>query len=588
MKQPAPGGWSLCVFMPLVMTIAAAAGADTTIVQTSRDGDRHTGLEPVSLTSPPDFTIRVDTARPHQRLEGFGASFTESSAWNLACLPADARGEVLSRLFSPDTGMGFTLARTHINSCDFSLGHYSYVEPGDLALASFSIAPDTAGFTGDENAQVKGIALDDPGFDLLPLIEAARAVPGADVRIIASPWSPPSWMKEGEHAEMTGGRLRRDVDADGRLVYYDAWARYLVAYVEAYAERGVPLWALTPQNEPGHAEHARWDTCFWSPEWQREFVADYLGPALSAAGLLDTDDLEAGLQLFVFDHNKADALASVPVILDDPDAARYVRGIAIHWYAINLGGTADYRAHVLDELGRRYPRKAILHTESSIDLHPEDPVGQYWDPDNVDWTRGRFTPFSQYAIDIITDLNHGAVGYIEWCMVLSTVGGPNPYDNFNSAPVLVDPRQGTVLYTPLYYLLGHFSRHIRPGAVRLGLADDLPAGVHATAARNPDGSVAVVVFNDNAGAGGVHGRGAGGGGVERHRSRRRADAGAGRVLRIPKATVSARRAAPRRRLPHRRTGPAPGRRLRRPAAPPEPGRSARPRVPARPGCRARR
>ena len=200
------------------------------------------------------------------------------------------------------------------------------------------------------------------------------------------------------------------------------------------------MWALTPQNEPGHAEHARWDTCFWSAEWQREFVADYLGPALAAAGLLEPDDLEAGLRLFVFDHNKADALATVPVILDDPDAARYVRGIAIHWYAINLGGTADYRARVLDELGRRYPDQAILHTESSIDLHPEDPVGQYWDPDNVDWTRGRFTPFSQYAIDIITDLNHGAIGYIEWCMVLSTGGGPNPYDNFNSAPVLVDPR----------------------------------------------------------------------------------------------------------------------------------------------------
>lgn len=481
----------------LLSMVAAQSQAATTIVQTGRGDDRHRILAPVSLPGAPDFTLTVDTAHPRQTIAGFGASFTESSAWNLACLSEADRGEVLARLFSPATGMGFTLARTHINSCDYSLRHYSYVEPGDLALASFSIAADQAGFTGQENDQVHGIRVEDPRFDLLQLIQAARAVPGAGFRLVASPWSPPSWMKEGEHAEMTGGRLRRDADPEGRLIYYDAWARYLVAYVQAYAHEGVPVWALTPQNEPGHAENARWDTCFWSAEWQREFIADYLGPAMAAAGLLDLDDLEAGVGIFAFDHNKADALATVPVILDDPRAARFVRGIAIHWYAINLGGKADYRAHVLDEMSRRYPDKVILHTESSIDLHPDDPIGQYWDPENVDWTRGRFTPFSQYAIDIITDLNHGAIGYIDWCMVLSTAGGPNPYDNFNSASVLVDPRQQTVLYTPLYYLLGQFSRYIRPGARRLDVAADLPVGVYATAARNPDGSTAVVVFNDN-------------------------------------------------------------------------------------------
>lgn len=199
------------------------------------------------------------------------------------------------------------------------------------------------------------------------------------------------------------------------------------------------------------------------------------------AGLLRTDDLTAGVGIFAFDHNKADLLDFVPGVLDDPAAARYVRGIAIHWYAINLGGVADHRGDALDELGRRYPDKPVLHTESSIDLHPDDPVGQYWDPDNRDWTGGRFTPFAQYAIDIITDLNHGAIGYIEWCMVLSTRGGPNPYDNFNCAPVLVDPQADSVLYTPLYYLLGDFSKFIRPGAVRLGVGGDPPADVDAEA-----------------------------------------------------------------------------------------------------------
>jgi glucosylceramidase len=484
--------------LALILAISGSASADALIVQTGKNGDRHRELAPLETAGARDAKLVVDTQHPHQELAGFGASFTESSAWNLACLPDAQRRDVLARLFAPDVGMGFTLTRTHINSCDYSLRHYTYVEPGDLALESFSIAEDKTCFTGDENDQVRGIAIQDPGFDLLPLIKAAQDIPGADFRLIASPWSPPSWMKEGEHAVMTGGQLRRDADENGQLIYYDAWARYLVAYVEAYAEEGVPVWALTPQNEPGHAEHARWDTCYWSAEWQREFIADYLGPALTAAGLLDVDDLAAGVGIFAFDHNKADMLDFVPVVLDDPESAQYVRGIAIHWYAINLGGSTDYRGEALAELGRRYPDKPLLHTESSIDLHPDDPIGQYWDPDNEDWTRGKFTPFSQYAIDIITDLNHGAIGYIEWCMVLSTRGGPNPYDNFNSAPVLVDPEAATVLYTPLYYLLGHFSKFIRPGATRLSVGGDLPAGVFATAARNPDGTIAVVVFNDGA------------------------------------------------------------------------------------------
>lgn len=488
---------SLGLVLLCALIIPGIAWSDTTIVQTSKGGDRHRYLEPALAAVAPDFFIVVDTANPHQEIAGFGASFTESSAWNLACLPEQERHHVLTRLFAPEAGMGYTLTRTHINSSDYSLRHYSYTEPGDMALKSFSIAEDKAGFTGQENDQVKGIRIEDPDFDLLPLIKAAMDIPGADFRIVASPWSPPSWMKEGEHAEMTGGSLRRDLDEKGRLIYYQAWANYLVAFVEAYVKEGVPVWALTPQNEPGHAEHARWDTCYWSAEWQREFIADYLGPALTAAGLLDTSDLDAGLWLFAFDHNKADVLDFVPVVLDDPKAARYVRGVAIHWYAINLGGVADYRGQALEEIGRRYPDKVLLHTESSIDLHPDDPVGQYWDPENEDWTRGKFTPFSQYATDIITDLNHGAIGYIEWCMVLSTTGGPNPYDNFNSAPVLVDAQKNTVLYTPLFYLIGQFSKFIRPGAVRLELAGDLPDGVLGTAARNPDGSVAVVVFNDN-------------------------------------------------------------------------------------------
>ena len=137
----------------------------------------------------------------------------------------------------------------------------------------------------------------------------------------------------------------------------------------------------------------------------------------------------------------------------------------------------------------------MIHTESSIDIDADDPIGQYW-RESTDYA-GTFVPFDTYAYDIISDLNHGVQGYIEWCIILSNQGQPNPYDNFNSAPVLINPVTDEVIYTPLYYLLSHFSKFIRPDAHRIGLEGEDVEGLIYTAAKNPDGSIAVVVFNKN-------------------------------------------------------------------------------------------
>ena len=135
----------------------------------------------------------------------------------------------------------------------------------------------------------------------------------------------------------------------------------------------------------------------------------------------------------------------------------------------------------------------MIHTESSIDIDAKDPIGQYW-RESTDYA-GTFVPFDTYAFDIIKDLNHGAQGYIEWCIILSNEGQPNPYDNFNSAPVLINPVTDEVIYTPLYYLLSHFSKFIRPGAHRIKLVGEELEGLAYTAAINTDGSIVVVVFN---------------------------------------------------------------------------------------------
>ena len=422
-----------------------------------------------------------------QEIFGFGASFTESSAWNLATIPVAKRAEVLTKLFSPTEGAGFTLTRTHMNSSDYSLNHYSYVEDDDEDLSSFSINEDLKGFSGDENVQVSGVTLEDPTYDLVPMIKEAMGIDGADFKIVASPWSPPSWMKQDETSTMTNGSLQTK--------YRGIWAEYFSKFLTAYAEQGIDIWAITPQNEPLHASDARWDSNGWSATGARDFIRDFLGPQLEADGHVTTADLESGVRILAYDHNKSVMNDYVAPTYADPEASKYVWGTGFHWYTNSELKENNYYAAELAQLYESYPEKARIHTESSIDIIANAPIAQYWG-ESTDYA-GKFIPFTTYAYDIITDLNHFTQGYIEWCVILSNEGKPNPYNNFNSAPVLINPQTDEVIYTPLYYLLSHFSKFIRPGAHRIETASDTtPPGVIYTAAQNVDGSIAAVVFND--------------------------------------------------------------------------------------------
>lgn len=468
---------------------AEPAKYELKIYRTSEAGDQLKELEAQhqenSKIDSALSTIKLNLQQEYQEIIGFGASFTESSAWNLACLPDEQRKEVLRNLFSPEDGAGFSLTRTHINSCDYSNNHYSYIDEGDERLESFSIHEDLKGFSGDENNQVRGIELVKPDYDLIPMIKEAQAVPKAKFKIIASPWSPPSWMKTDESSEMTNGHLLPK--------YYPLWARYLSKYISSYQKEGINIWALTPQNEPLHAKDARWESNGFSPEEGKDFLQHHLGPQLVQDGHLDTSDLEAGLKVLIYDHNKSDMLNYVQATYQDPGAAKYAWGTAFHWYASSHLEQNNWYAEDLEAHQKLWPNKALIHSESSIDIDPNDPIGQYWRLSS-DYG-GVFIPFDTYVLDILKDLNHGTQGYVEWCMALSHKGQPNPYDNFNSAPVLVNPQTKEVLYTPLYYILSHFSKFIRPGAVRIGATPPANQNIELCAVKNEDGSVTVVLFN---------------------------------------------------------------------------------------------
>jgi len=286
------------------------------------------------------------------------------------------------------------------------------------------------------------------------MIRAAQRVAGRPIRLFASPWSPPAWMKT--NGEMNhGGSLRPECR--------EAWAGCYPRFIEAYQREGIPIWGLTVQNEPAAIQ--RWDSCLYSAEEERDFVRDHLGPALHRAGRQD-------VKLMVWDHNRDLLYHRVKPIYDDPACARYVWGAGFHWYG---GDFFDNVQRVHDA----WPDKKLVFTEGCVEGGPH--LG--------DWAVGE-----RYGASLVADLNRWTVGWVDWNLLLDELGGPNHVGNLCGAPIHYDTGAQRIHYQSSYWYIGHFSRFIRPGARRLGLGnprDDL----EATAFRNTDGSVVVVAMN---------------------------------------------------------------------------------------------
>lgn len=426
---------SLLSLLPAMLS--AQAPRHWSVVETARDNaHRLTPLATPAVAAVAAGALAVDPAQRFQEIVGFGGALTESAAWALAQLPPEKRAEVLRRYYDPQEGIGYTLARTHINSCDFSLSMWALDEtPGDYDLHDFTLAP-----------MRKWV---------LPLIHDANRAAGGHLRLLASPWSPPAWMKTNNRMD-DGGALRPE--------YAPAWARYYVKFVQAMAaEEKLPVWALTMQNEP-EAKQV-WESCLFTPAQERDFIRNHLGPALAQAGLTD-------VKLIAHDHNRDILEAHADAVLGDPATAKYVWGLGVHWY-VSDDFAASSRVHA------KYPDKPILFTEGC------------WEGGKAlgSWEHGE-----GYARQMIGDFRNWVCGYIDWNLALDERGGPNHVGNFCDAPVIVDTRTKEVRYGPSFYYIGHFSRFVKPGAHRIA-SEGGPAGLESAAFANPDGSLAVVVLN---------------------------------------------------------------------------------------------
>lgn len=385
--------------------------------------------------------VLVDATSTFQPILGIGGALTDASAETFAKLPKDKQQELLKAYYGMGTGIGYTLARTNIQSCDFSSGSYSYVEENDAALKTFSVAHDE---------QFK-----------IPLIKQAIAAAGGKLTLFVSPWSPPAFMKDNNNVT-GGGHLKPE--------FAQAWANFYIKFIRTYEAKGIPIWGLSVQNEPMAKQ--KWESCIYTAEEERDFIKKYLGPTLATSGL-------AGKKLIAWDHNRDLIYQRASTILADPAAAKYVWGLGFHWYETWTGGPMQFSNVALTH--QAFPTKNLIFTEGCKEKFSFDSLHA--------WSLGE-----RYGYSMLNDFNDGATGWTDWNILLDENGGPNHVGNFCFAPVHADTRTGELIYTNAFYYIGHFSKFVRPGARRIAASTNRTA-LQTTAFVNKDGSVVVIVLN---------------------------------------------------------------------------------------------
>jgi glucosylceramidase len=431
------------LLLPLLMPACAAHAGEAVRVWVTT-GDQHQLMArkhdiafdaAPRASASPGPAIELDPAKRFQAVVGFGAALTDASALLIEDkLAAPQRAALLHELFGRDgDGLGLSMTRLTIGASDFSPTHYSLDDmppgQGDPTLAHFSIDPNRAA--------------------VLPVLRQARAINPA-LAVMASPWSAPAWMKTTD--SLVKGHLKPTA--------YAPFAQYLLRYVQAYAAEGVPIYALTLQNEP-HFEPDNYPGMRVEPAERARFIGGYLGPALAGTGV----------KIFDWDHNW-DQPESPMATLADPAAARYIDAIAWHCYA----GTVDAQSRV----HAAHPDKDAYLTECS----------------GGDWAPGWSHALQFFTGTLLIDGSRNwARGVLFWNLALDEQNGPHLGGCGTCRGVVtIDSRSGQVTRNPEYYALAHVSRFVRPKAQRIESSE--VAGVKSVAFRNADdGSLVLVAAN---------------------------------------------------------------------------------------------
>ncbi|CRK87903.1 CLUMA_CG001690, isoform A [Clunio marinus] len=398
--------------------------------------------------------ISTNYSATYQKIIGFGGAFTGSVSFNLKQLQSnELRHHVYKSFYSKQKGNGFNFMRYPIGGCDFDLEPWAYNEQPEHD-------PDLSNFK----------QLDQRDLDKIDQLNELRSVTNNhDIKFVGAAWSPPRWMKTNN--DWTGFSALR-------IEYYQTWADYHVRFLELMHDKNISFWGISTGNEPLNGvlfpNFIHFMSLGWLPQDQGRWVADHLGPTLknsltaSKVKILAGDD-----QRYTFPwwfEKMYDA---------NPDVAKYIDGMAVHWYADKYAGS-----NTLDDAEKLFPDKFFLSTEACSGDKPweiHEPILGHW------------PRCEDYILDIIEDLNHYMSGWIDWNLILDLDGGPNYVMNTLDAPMIAN---GSEIYKqPIFYGLGHFSRFIIPGSQRIYSKSTSPF-IKSTAFLRPDGLTAIVFYNN--------------------------------------------------------------------------------------------
>ncbi|XP_070622696.1 lysosomal acid glucosylceramidase-like [Erythrolamprus reginae] len=423
--------------------------------ESNKAGRRVERSEGPLLDNPPEndnLVLKLKTSQKYQKIKGFGGALTDSAAINILNLSPKSQRNLLKSYFSTE-GIEYNLIRVPMASCDFSVRLYTYADvENDFDLKNFSLT--------DEDIKMK-----------IPILQQAQAVAPRPLALYASPWTSPVWMKT--NGAMTGRGTLKGQPGDR---YHKTWANYFIRFLDEYAKYNLTFWAITAGNEPtaGDIIFYPFQCLGFSPEHQRDFIAEDLGPALANSSY-------KGIELIILDDQRVMLPYWAEVVLKDPKATQYISGIGIHWY-LDFLAPIDLTLSITHHL---FPNYYLISTEASTGSY-------FWEPRVVlgGWDRG-----SKYSYSILTNLNNYVTGWTDWNLVLDMEGGPNWSKNYVDSPVIVDKEKDIFYKQPMFYHMAHFSKFLPEGTQRIEIQKSASCSLEFSAFLRPDGSAAVVVLN---------------------------------------------------------------------------------------------
>ena len=388
------------------------------------------------MDKPSDSFIKINDAETDQMIMGFGGAFTDAATITFNKLSEDKKEEYLKAYFSED-GLGYSLGRYPLQSTDFSDHSYAYLKNEDIN--TFDMAEDKA---------------------RIEFVKRALSY-NPNLWLCAVPWSPCAFMKDNN-----------DMCHGGKLLskYYQLWADTLIKTVKELRKNGINIRCLSTQNEP--AAKQTWESCCYTSEEEALFLKNHLIPASNCENLAD-------LKFFLWDHNRDLMFERTKEILSYGVPKDRIFGVAYHWY--------DRTAfEELKKTHDEYPDFHILLTECCVELLCDDNNGV------GSWENGL-----RYGINIIKDLNNGSEGYIDWNLSLNLQGGPNHVGNFCEAPLLIDEENNQIKYMPSYFVIGHFSKYLKPGDIRISVSGNDDEELLITAFKEKSGGIKTIVLNNS-------------------------------------------------------------------------------------------